>query len=79
MMTPTERNAIIQLLEDALDKEASKIAIENYNSAESLINRALYWLNGTDEDDMGEDGWDELDFEQGAVTGDKPLPTMGRT
>jgi hypothetical protein len=60
MMTPTERNAIIGLLEDALDK----IAIENYNSAESLINRALYWLNGTDEDDMGEDGWDELDFER---------------
>ena len=60
MMTPTERNAIIGLLEDALDK----IAIENYNSAESLINRALYWLNGTDEDDMGEDGCDELDFER---------------
>jgi hypothetical protein len=60
MMTPTERNAIIGLLEDALDK----IAIENYNSAESLINRALYWLNGTDEDDMDEDGWDELDFER---------------
>ena len=60
MMTPTERNAIIGLLEDALDK----IAIENYNSAESLINRALYWLNGTDEDDMDEDGWDDLDFER---------------
>lgn len=60
MMTSTERNAIIGLLEDALDK----IAIENYNSAESLINRALYWLNGTDEDDMDEDGWDELDFER---------------
>ena len=60
MMTPTERNAIIGLLEDALDK----IAIENYNSAESLNNRALYWLNGTDEDDMDEDGWDELDFER---------------
>ena len=60
MMTPTERNAIIGRLEDALDK----IAIENYNSAESLINRALYWLNGTDEDDMDEDGWDELDFER---------------
>lgn len=60
MMTPTERNAIIGLLEYALDK----IAIENYNSAESLINRALYWLNGTDEDGMDEDGWDELDFER---------------
>ena len=60
MMTSTERNAIIGLLEDALDK----IAIENYNSAESLINRALYWLNGTDEDDMDEDEWDELDFER---------------
>ncbi len=59
MMTATERNAVISLLEEALDK----LAMERYDSAETLINRALYWINGTDDDQFDlEDSWEELDF-----------------
>jgi len=60
MMSSTERNAIISLLEDALDK----IALENYPAAEQLINRALYWANAPDDDLYGDDpeDSDELDF-----------------
>lgn len=57
-MTQIERDAIASLLEEALDK----MAMERYDSAESLINRALYWVNGPD-DDLGDDDYDELDFE----------------
>lgn len=59
-MTPLERNAIINLLENALDK----MALEHYESAEVLINRALYWVNGPEDSDYldEEGGWDELDF-----------------
>lgn len=57
-MTQTERDAIASLLEEALDK----IAMERYSSAESLINRALYWAYGPD-DELGDDDYDELDFE----------------
>lgn len=46
-MTENERLLIIGLLEDSLDK----LALEDCGSAEVLINRALYWLQGMEEDD----------------------------
>ena len=59
-MTQTERNAIASLLEDALDK----IAMERYTAAEQLINRALYWVNGPDDDLLDDSDYEEMDFER---------------
>jgi len=45
-MTENERNLVIGLLEDSLDK----LAMEDSAAAEVLVNRALYWLQGMEED-----------------------------
>ena len=56
-MNESERNLVIGLLEQSLDS----IAMENVNHAEQLINRAIYWLSGMEDDDL-EDEMDELAF-----------------
>jgi len=45
-MTENERTLVIGLLEDSLDK----LAMDDPAAAEVLINRAVYWLQGMEED-----------------------------
>lgn len=56
-MNEAERQLVIGILEQSLDS----IAMENFNHAEQLINRAIYWLSGI-EDDSPEYDYDELAF-----------------
>lgn len=56
-MTENERVLIIGLLEDCLDK----LAMDDSAAAEVLVNRALYWLQGMEEDDDYETD-DPLEF-----------------
>jgi len=56
-MTDSERLLVIGLLEDSLDK----LAMDDSAAAEVLINRAVYWLQGMEEDD-DYDSDKELEF-----------------
>lgn len=57
-MNESERQLVIGIIEQALDS----IAMENYNHSEQLLNRAIYWLSGMEDDSTEDYEYAELAF-----------------